>query len=161
MAAFRTFFRRCLTVLALPLLTAASEGDLREIPISIDVITQLDFSRAAHTGQGDGGIALDAASGTKRIDGGLIDLGGYGLAGTAIVHGEPGRGVRIDMPGTITMSSSTGGQIEITNLRTNLSAAPRIDSFGQLAFSFGGNVRVTGDASGTFRGRIPITAEYE
>ena len=161
MVAFRSFFRCCLAVLFLPLLGGASEGDLREIPISIDVTTQLDFSRAALTGRGGGNIALDAASGTKRIEGGLVDLGGFGLAGTAIVHGEPGRGVRIDMPGTIKMTSSTGGQIDITELRTSLSPAPRIDSFGQMTFSFGGNVRVTGNVSGTFRGRIPITAEYE
>ena len=161
MVAAFPFFRCCFVVLALPLLAGVSEGDLREIPISIEVTTQLDFSRAALTGRGDGNIALDATSGTKRIEGGLVDLGGYGLAGTATVHGEPGRGVRIDMPVTITMSSSTGGHIEITHLRTNLPPAPRIDGFGQLAFSFGGNVRVTGEASGTFRGRIPITAEYE
>jgi hypothetical protein len=161
MAISRFFSRSLLLGLCLSLLTAAEDGERREIPISIDITTTLDFSRAAITGKSGGTIILDAQSGTKRIDGGLVDLGGFGLAGAAIVKGEPGRAVRIDMPSNIKMTSSSGGQIDITGLRTNLSAAPRLDAFGQLTFAFGGNVEVKGNVSGTFRGRIPITAEYE
>jgi Domain of unknown function (DUF4402) len=142
-------------------LGGAAEGETREVPISIDITTQLDFSRAAVADKNGGNIRVDAQSGSRSVDGGLIDLGGFGLAGTAVVRGEPGRGVRIDMPPSIKMTSSTGGQIDITDLRTNLSAAPRLDSYGQLNFTFGGNVQVHGNVSGTFRGRIPITAEYE
>ncbi len=161
MANLRFFSRSLLVVLCLPLLAAAGDGVRSEVPISIDITTQLDFSRAAITGKSGGTIILDAQSGTKRMDGGLVDLGGFGLAGTAIVKGEPGRSVRIDMPSNIKMTSTSGGQIDITGLRTNLSAAPRLDAFGQLTFAFGGNVEVKGNISGTFRGRIPITAEYE
>lgn len=161
MVAFRLFTRQLLAALFLPLLVAAADEDAARVPISIDITTQLDFSRAAITDKSGGNILVDAQSGTRRVDGGLVDLGGFGLAGTAMVHGEPGRAVRIDMPNNIKMTSSTGGQIDITGLRTNLSAAPRLDSFGQLTFAFGGNVQVKGNVSGTFRGRIPITAEYE
>ena len=104
---------------------------------------------------------IDPDNGSRRLEGGLIDLGGPSVAGTVAVHGEPGRAVRIDMPRSIRMVGSNGGTIEITELRTNLSSAPRLDAFGQLEFSFGGDLRVTGDIDGTFRGRIPITAEYE
>ncbi len=161
MVALRLSCHRLLPVFAVPLLLAATPGEPREIPISIDITTQLDFSRAALTGKGGGNIALDPGSGMKHIEGSLIDLGGYGLSGAAIVHGEPGRGVRIDLPDTIKMTSSSGGSIDVTDLRTNLSPAPRLDSFGQLHFSFGGKLQVNGNVSGTFRGRIPITAEYE
>jgi hypothetical protein len=133
----------------------------REIPISIEITTKLDFSRAALSGGGGGAIDLDPQNGSRHVDGAIIDLGGSSLAGTAIVHGEPGRSVRIEMPGRAAMTSSTGGMIEIIGLRTSLTGNPRLDSAGKLEFSFGGRLQVRGNASGTFRARIPITVEYE
>ena len=132
----------------------------REIPISIDITTQLDFSRAALSGTGGGAIEVDPDNGGKRVVG-LVDLGGPSLAGSAVVRGEPGRPVRIDMPSTISMTSSTGGSIEISGLHTNLARTPQLDATGKLSFSFGGKLLVRGSVAGTFRGRIPITAQYE
>jgi hypothetical protein len=133
----------------------------REIPLSIEITTKLDFSRAALSGADGGEIELDPQSGSRRIDGGIRDMGGSALAGMAVVKGEPGRQVRIDMAGSARMTSSTGGSVEITALRTSLSANPRLDQTGRLEFSFGGRLIVRGNASGTFRARIPITAQYE
>ncbi len=135
--------------------------ETREIPISIDITTQLDFSRAALSGANGGAIEVDPNNGDRRVDGGLLDLGGSSLAGSAVIRGEPGRPVRIDMPTTIRMTSSTGGSIDISGLRTNLTRAPQLDSTGRLSFSFGGRLVVRGSTAGTFRGRIPITAQYE
>jgi len=133
----------------------------REIPVTIEITTKLDFSRAALSGSGGGAIELDPQSGSRRVDGGMVDLGGSALAGTAVIRGEPGRPVRIDMPTQARMTSSTGGVVEITGLRTSLTAHPRLDQSGRLEFSFGGRLVVSGNASGTFRARIPITAQYE
>ena len=135
--------------------------ETREIPVSINITTQLDFSRAALSGAGGGVIEMDPDNGGKRVDGGLIDLGGSAFAGSAVVRGEPGRAVRIDMPNVVRMTSSTGGVIEISGLRSNLARAPQLDATGRLSFSFGGRLVVRGSVSGTFRGRIPITAQYE
>lgn len=134
---------------------------VREIPLSLEISTKLDFSRAALSGSGGGAIDLDPQSGSRRVDGGMIDLGGSALAGIAVVRGEPGRAVRIDMPTSARMTSSTGGIVEIAGLRTTLSANPRLDQTGRLEFSFGGKLLVRGNTSGTFRARIPITAQYE
>ncbi len=133
----------------------------RETPLSIEITTKLDFSRAALSGQGGGQIELDPQSGSRRVDGGIIDLGGSALAGTAVVRGQPGRVVRIDMPTNARMTSSAGGIVEITGLRTSLTGNPRLDQTGRLEFSFGGRLIVRGNASGMFRARIPITAQYE
>ena len=133
----------------------------REIPLTLEISTKLDFSRAALSGSGGGAIDLDPQSGSRRVDGGMVDLGGSALAGTAVVRGEPGRAVRIDMPTSAKMTSSTGGVVEIAGLRTTLSSHPRLDQNGRLEFSFGGKLLVRGIASGTFRARIPITAQYE
>lgn len=133
----------------------------REIPISIDITTKLDFSRAALTGKGSGAITVDPMASGRQVNGELIDLGGVPLAGQAIVRGEPGRAVRVDMPATARMTSATGGVVEIVGLKTDLPPVPRLDANGRLEFSFGGRLLVKGDVAGTFRGRIPITALYE
>jgi Domain of unknown function (DUF4402) len=133
----------------------------REIPLTLEISTKLDFSRAALSGAGGGAIELDPVNGTRRVDGGMIDLGGSALAGAAVVRGEPGRAVRIDMPTSARMTSSTGGVVEIAGLRTTLTSNPRLDQSGKLEFAFGGKLLVRGNVSGTFRARIPITAQYE
>jgi hypothetical protein len=128
--------------------------------LRIEIRTELNFSRATVSGQG-GKIRVDPQSGNRAVDGGVVDLGGMALAGTAIVHGSPGKMVRIELPSTVRMSNAHGGALTIHNLRTNLSAAPRLDNFGNLEFAFGGDLEVSGDAYGDYRGRIPITAQYE
>lgn len=149
---------RLCTSTAVPLSTA----DTREIPLSIDITTKLDFSRAALThGGGGGAIEIDPDSGGRRMAGGLIDIGGTAVAGAAVVRGAPGRQIRVDMPPAVRMTSSTGSVIEISGLHTNLAHNPRLDASGRLSFSFGGKLLVQGSATGTFRGRIPITAQYE
>ena len=160
----------------LPLLLAAGEGPCllctapdnktpetaeQDIPLSIDITTKLDFSRAALSGQGGGHIEVDPSNGTRRVNGGILDLGGSVRAGTAVVRGQPGRSVRIDMPTTARMTSSQGGVVEIAGLRTSLIGNSRLDQQGRLDFSFGGTLIVRGNATGTFRARIPITVQYE
>lgn len=140
----------------------ASAVPREEIPLTIEITANLDFSRAAIAGSGGGGrIEVDPDNGARAVRGGLVDLGGYANAGTAQLRGEPGRPVRIDLPPSVRMTSSTGGYIEITGLRTNLPGVPQLDSTGRLTFSFGGRIEVHGDMTGLFRGRIPITANYE
>lgn len=140
----------------------SNEPARQEIPLTIEITANLDFSRAAIAASGSGGrIEVDPDNGGRAVKGGLVDLGGYANAGTALLRGEPGRPVRIDLPPSVRMTSSTGGVIEITGLRTNLSGVPQLDSNGQLSFSFGGRIEVHGDMTGMFRGRIPITANYE
>jgi hypothetical protein len=137
------------------------QDEATRVPLRVEIRTQLDFSRAATAGSGGGQISIDPQNGTRSVDGDVVDLGGSALAGSAVVTGQPGRHVRIDMPLSIRMTGTSGGTIEITNLRTNLGPEPRLDHFGRLEFSFGGDLRISGSVAGTFRGRIPITAEYE
>jgi hypothetical protein len=141
-----------------PVPTADAE---RDIPLSLEITTKLDFSRAALAASGGGEIDIDPQSGSKRVKGGMVDLGGAALAGTARVTGTAGRSVRIDMPTSAIMTSVTGGVVEIAELRTSLTGPTRLDSTGSLEFSFGGRVIVRGNVAGTFRARFPITAQYQ
>jgi hypothetical protein len=132
-----------------------------EIPLNVEIRTQLDFSKAATASSNGGSISIDPNSGSRQVAGDIVDLGGSALAGSAVITGEPGRFIRVDLPLSIRMSGSNGGAIEISNLRTNLPPNAKLDGFGRLEFSFGGDLSIKGSIAGTFRGRIPITAEYE
>ncbi len=148
-------------LLCTPEKDAENKPEKREIPLRIEVTAKLSFSRMALTGNGGAQVAVDPESGRRNLNGDIMGLGGYPVAGSVTLTGEPGRGVRIDMPRSIRMLSSTGGSILINDLRTTLNAAPRLDANGKLDFSFGGKLEVNGNMSGSFRGRIPITANYE
>jgi hypothetical protein len=83
------------------------------------------------------------------------------MVGTAILHGQPGRFVRVDLPSRIELYSLAGGEIAFDEVTSDLPAMPRLDSTGALVFRFGGRIRITGDADGDYRGELPIRAEYQ
>jgi len=132
-----------------------------KIPLRIEITTNLNFSRTALSGRGAGSIKVNERNGQKGIAGQLVDLGGYAVAGSVLITGEPGREVSIDMPNSVMMRSNKGGRVDIQSIRTDLSPSPRLDLSGKLRFSFGGDLIINGDVSGRFRGRIPITVNYE
>jgi hypothetical protein len=83
------------------------------------------------------------------------------MVGTAIVHGQPGRTVRVELPRRIELYSLSGGNISFEDVTSDLPSLPRLDSAGNLTFRFGGRVRISGDADGEYRGDLPITVEYQ
>lgn len=143
--------------------TASSAGSnaATETPLNIQITANLDFSRLALLSRAGGEVELDPQSGQRRITGGLTDLGGLSLHGEGRLTGEPGRLVRVQLPERITLSAPNGSTADLIKLDTDLPAQARLDRDGRLTFSFGGKLRVTGNASGQFRGRIAITADYE
>ncbi len=142
-------------------ISASFANEPSDIPLQVEIRTQLDFSKAATSGSTGGKISINPNDGSRQLAGDIVDLGGSALAGSAVVTGEPGRSIVIDLPVSIRMSGSSGGAIHISNLRTNLPPNAKLDSFGRLEFNFGGDLEIKGSVAGTFRGRIPITAEYE
>ena len=141
-------------------LTKAASGK-PEIPLQIEITTDLDFSRLALLGSGGGEVRIDPMSGSRHIRGSIVDLGGMALYGEGRLTGEPGRSVRIFLPDRIQLSAPNGATAELEKLETNLPELARLDQTGRLTFAFGGQLRVRGNANGQFRGRIAITADYE
>lgn len=137
-----------------------SEGGRPRVPLHIEIETALDLGRVAQ-GAGGGAVELDARTGTRRVDGGLADLGGMALTGTATVTGTPFARVRIDLPARVRLQSTSGDIAEVVQMQSNLPAAPTLNETGQLRFTFGGKMVLKGGESGTFRGSVPIGAEYE
>ncbi len=135
--------------------------DPHEAPLAIEIEGGLEFSRMALTGSGGGSAAIDAGSGARRTDGGLIDLGGMAMQGRGRVTGTPLRPVRIELPHSVTMSAPDGTTAQLVDLTTDLPAFAALDSSGALEFAFGGRLQVSGSHGGMFRGRIPISVDYD
>ena len=129
------------------------------MPIRLEVQARLDFDQL---------ILRDASNGTARLSpdgsssssGSIETMSGRAMVGSVIVTGEPGRLVRIGFPGAIELTSLSGSAIRLTNLTSDLPIAARLDSAGQLTFHFGGEIALSGNVDGAYRGDIPITVDY-
>lgn len=127
--------------------------------IRLEIETSLDFDRLVVLAPGEGSATLHP-DGSRAVSGTIGAIGGRAMVGTAIIRGEPGRAVRIDLPRRIDLFSISGGRIAIEDVASDLPSVPRLDSAGVLSFRFGGRLHVSGDAEGDYRGDVPITVEY-
>jgi hypothetical protein len=128
--------------------------------VTVEIETSLNFDRLVVLGAGTGSAEL-RPDGSRSAQGTVADIGPRAMVGTAILHGEPGRFVRVDLPSRIELYSLSGGQIAFDEVSSDLPAMPRLDPSGSLTFRFGGRIRISGDADGDYRGDLPITAEYQ
>ncbi len=137
-----------------------SQGGRPSVPLRIEIETALDLGRVAQ-GAGGGAVELDPKTGTRRVAGALADLGGMALTGKATVTGTPFARIRIDLPVRVRLQSSSGDIAEVVQMQSDLPPAPTLNEDGLLRFTFGGKMLLKGGESGTFRGSVPISAEYE
>lgn len=135
-------------------------GSPGEQPLTIEIYTGLAFSRLALNGASTGSAVIDPQSGAKKTDGGMIDLGGMSVQGRGRITGTPHRTVRIDLPQRVAMNAPDGTSADLSDLATDLPAFPVLDASGALEFTFGGRLSVKGNQGGNFRGRIPISVDY-
>ena len=128
------------------------------VPVQLEVETSLDFDQVVLTGTA-GGIARLGPDGSRGTSGALEAISARAMVGEILIRGEPGRSIRIDLPGRIDLYGS-GGSLSITRISRDLSPAPRLDSAGRLRVRFGGELFVAGNAEGTSRGDVAITVDY-
>ncbi|MFL6759805.1 DUF4402 domain-containing protein [Sphingomonas sp.] len=127
--------------------------------VELRVETNLDFDRLIFSGVGLG-AALLRPDGSSAAEGIVSAVGPRATVGTVLVHGEAGRALRVELPHRIELYSMNGARMTLEQVTTDLPAAPRLDSAGNLSFRFGGRLVVTGDGDGQYRGDLPITVEY-
>jgi Domain of unknown function (DUF4402) len=139
---------------------AIATAQPRDLPLNVDIVADLDFSRLV-AGQGGGSVTLDPQGGPSVARGNVAPIGGYGFSGRVIVTGTPGRGVRIDIPQDVILTSSTGRTARVSGIVTGLPPVVRLGPDGRLEFGFGGQLEIDGEADGDYRGRIPVTVSYE
>jgi len=128
--------------------------------IDLQIETSLDFDRLILSGPGDG-AAVIRPDGSNAAQGAVAAVSPRAMVGSASVHGEPGRAVRVALPDRIELYSIDGGRMTFDDVASDLPSLPRLDSAGNLSFRFGGRLTVTGDAEGQYRGDLPITVEYQ
>mgnify|MGYP000902635482 FL=1 len=72
----------------------------------------------------------------------------------------PLREVRVDLPHQVEMTTPEGGRAMLTQFTTDLPSRPTLNANGELEFSFGARLVIDGGRGGSFRGRIPISVDY-
>jgi hypothetical protein len=140
-----------------PQTNRAEQADKGEVRIEVE--TNLNFDRLILFGSGEGSAQL-RPDGSASTTGSVTDLSPRAMVGTVVLHGEPGRGIRVDLPRRIALHSLTGGEVSFDDVVSDLPSMPRLDSMGNLTFRIGGRLTVSGDADGDYRGDLPITADY-
>lgn len=140
-------------------ISESKPADARDA-IRLEIESSVKFDRLVLFGEGDGS-ALLKPDGSHSAEGAVSDIGPRAMVGSAVIRGEPGRTVRIDLPARIELQSSSGGTISFDQVTSDLPALPRLDGAGRLSFRFGGRIRISGDAEGDYRGDLPITVEYQ
>jgi len=143
-----------------PGLSALSSSLVPDRPLQIEIESGLQFSRMALLGRSDGVAELDLQTGEKRVDAGMIDLGGISYQGRARVTGEPLRPVRIELPASVQLRSPDGAEAELSAFVTDLPPVAMLDENGLLEFSFAARLSTQRARGGNFRGRIPIRVDY-
>lgn len=131
-----------------------------KVPLRVEIVSGIDFSRMALSRRGEGSARIDAATGSKATQGGLRDLGGLAFQGRAKVSGAPLRNVRIELPMRVILRSPGGEEAILRNFTTDASVTPMLDANGQLEFAFGATLDGISGGGGNFRGRIPIRVDY-
>ena len=144
------------------LCSASPESSLNArpaVPLRLEVESRLDFDKVVVNGNGNALLAL-SPDGVARLSGAATAAGARAMPGSVLVRGEPGRAVRVELPPQVELRGAGAGSIRIDSLVTDLPPFPRIGDDGTLSFRFGGDLRLTGDSDGAYRGTIDINVDY-
>ena len=90
--------------------TTSLGADSEGAGVSLQIESSIDFDRLVLGGTG-GGSALIRPDGGAASDGSVSGMSARAMVGSAVVKGEPGRAVRIELPTRIVLTSSSGGEI--------------------------------------------------
>jgi hypothetical protein len=135
------------------------QGESSGDDVQLRLETSLSFERLILSGPGMGAVTI-RPDGSSGAEGAIANIGPRAMVGTVLVHGDAGRGVRVQLPRRIELYSLSGGRITLDDVVTDLPQTPRLDAAGNLTFRFGGRLILSGDADGQYRGDLSITVEY-
>lgn len=125
--------------------------------VRLEIESDLDFDRLLVDGGGNATVRPDGSG----LATGSVVMGPRSRVATVIVHGQPDRMLRIDVPRRMDLFSLEGSRLTIDQVETDAPDVPKLDSAGNLTFHIGGRLRFLGDEDGSFRGDLPITVEYQ
>jgi hypothetical protein len=140
--------------------TTALPTDGAQSDVQLQIETSLNFDRLILIGGGPGSITI-RPDGSSAAAGAVAGVGPRAMVGTVVVHGEPNRGLRVDLPHRVELYGESNTRLVLDDVSTDLPSVPRLDAAGNLSFRFGGRLSFTGDADGQYRGDLAITVEYQ
>lgn len=143
-----------------PTTTVASSASGTGGDVELQVETNLNFDRLILTGSGSGAVTI-RPDGSSGVEGSVLQAGPRAMVGTVLVHGDPNRALRVDMPRRIELFSINGGRVTVDDITSDLPSIPRLDAAGNLSFRFGGRLILSGNSDGPFRGELSITVDYQ
>ena len=82
------------------------------VPLRLQVETRLDFDKVVFEGSGSALFAL-SPDGAARLTGAAAAAGARAMPGSVLIRGEPGRAVRVDLPGKVTLYGEGSGSLSI------------------------------------------------
>ena len=138
---------------------AAGRQRTPDAPLRLEVQTRLEFDKVVYAGLGEGQVLL-SPQGATQLSGAAAAAGARAMPGSVMIRGEPGRAVRIDLPNRVDLFGEGRSAIRIDSIVTDLPDFPRIGDDGTLSFRFGGDLRISGDSDGAYRGSVDIIVEY-
>ncbi len=130
-----------------------------DTPLRLELQTRLDFDSIIFGGDGEALMSL-SPEGSAQIFGAASATGARAMPGSVVIRGDPGRQVRIDIPSRIHLFGEFGGTVRIDRIVTDLPSFPRIGDDGVLSFRFGGDVRISGETDGAYRGSVDFIVDY-
>lgn len=140
--------------------TSAAELGERSRPLTIDQVSSLEFGKFTFSGPGGGSISVDAA-GNKRVSGSAVDMGG--LHGPAVFHvrGEPGRQFIITLPNEAVLGAEkAAASARLEQFVSLPSREGTLGVTGEATIRVGATLRVSAQASATYRGDFEIYVDY-
>lgn len=131
-----------------------------ERPLAIEIWADLSFAKLALASNSGGSATVDGHTGSKTTQGDMRDLGGTPVSGRGRITGAPLRAVGIDLPLRVPMTTPDGASAELVDFTSSLPRNPQLDANGTLEFTFGARLVVRNGRGGNYRGRIPISVDY-
>lgn len=139
--------------------TIVDVTDKDAVSLVLEVITRLDFDRLILLNEGNGSATL-RPDGSTRAAGSIGSVSGRAMVGELLIRGAPGRVIRLDLPGSIELIGLKGGTIRVDSLESDLKSMPTLDSNGELRVRIGGELSLSGELDGDFRGDVAVFVDY-
>src|SRR3954469_5291043 len=92
--------------------TATAPPETAQDDVQLQIETSLNFDRLILTGGGPGSITI-RPDGSSTAAGAVAGVGPRAMVGTVLVHGEPNRGLKVDLPRRVELFGVAGTQLTL------------------------------------------------
>lgn len=130
-----------------------------EVPLTVSIESSIDFDKVLLTGTEGARVRLTPQGERLGLTGAEL-LGARAFAGTMVIRGEANRPIVVDMPEELMLESALGTSVRVESIAHDAPHNPTLDGNGTLIVNFGGDLVVTGETDGEFRGNLRVDVNY-